>query len=80
MLTEQIKEIIEILPGGQLQIKKITEIHKDGVPIANNIHREVIEPDGILRDNLVQAVENVKADNVAKKAAQIEEKNKEGVK
>lgn len=43
-LIEQIKEIIEILPEGHVQIKKVTEIYKDGVLIANNIHREAIEP------------------------------------
>lgn len=57
-LTEQIKEIIEVLPEGQLQIKKITEIVKDGQVIANQIHREVAEPgsDVSQKSEKVQAI------------------------
>lgn len=83
-LTEQIKEIIEILPEGHVQIKKVTEIYKDGVPIANNIHREAIEPgaDVSAKSARVKDVAaavwkpEVLAEYEAKKAAQAEKENK----
>lgn len=56
--TEQTKEIIEILPEGHVQIKKVTEIYKDGVLIANNIHREALDPgsDVSQKSEKVQAI------------------------
>lgn len=83
-LTEQIKEYLEVLPDGHIQIKKITEIYKDGVLIANQIHREVAEPGSDVAaksqriKDVAQAVwkPEVLSAYEAKKAAQVEKENK----
>lgn len=43
-LEKQIEEHLEILPNGNIQIKQVTKILDDGVQIASNIHRSVVEP------------------------------------
>ena len=37
---------IEVLPMGQIQVRKDTIIEKDGVEISRAYHRHVVEPDG----------------------------------
>ena len=36
---------IEVLPMGQIQVRKDTIIEKDGVEISRTYHRHVVEPD-----------------------------------
>ena len=43
-LEKQIEEHLEILPNGNIQIKQVTKILDDGVQIASNIHRSVVQP------------------------------------
>lgn len=41
---ENTKFQMEILEDGQIQIRKITVILRDGIEIAHNYHRHVLEP------------------------------------
>lgn len=43
-LTEATKEYLEVLPNGNLQIKTVLEIYRDGVLIATQNHRSAHEP------------------------------------
>lgn len=43
-LTESITERLEVLEDGQLQIKTVTRILRDGAEIAKTIHREAVAP------------------------------------
>ena len=41
---EKIGYTMEVLEDGQIQVRKITRVLKDGIEIAHNYHRHVIEP------------------------------------
>ena len=41
---EKIGHTIEVLEDGQIQVRRVTHILKDGVEIAQQYHRHVIEP------------------------------------
>jgi disulfide oxidoreductase YuzD len=49
-LEKQVEEHLEILPNGNIQIKQVTKILDDGVVIASNIHRSVVEPGEVVAD------------------------------
>lgn len=41
---EKIGYTMEVLEDGQIQVRKITRVLKDGVEIAQQYHRHVLEP------------------------------------
>ncbi len=58
MITEQIGYTMEVLEDGQIQVKRVTHVLRDGMEIAKTLHRHVLAPgDGIkAQDPRVAAV------------------------
>ncbi len=44
MITEEIGYTMEVLEDGQIQVKRVTHILKDGEEIAKTLHRHVLAP------------------------------------
>ncbi len=42
--TEEVGHTMEVLEDGQIQVKRVTHILKDGVEIAKTLHRHVLAP------------------------------------
>jgi len=60
MLTEDVKYRAEVLENGQIQVCRVTYILKDGVRMAQQLHRHVLGPGDSLegQDSKVQAIAN----------------------
>ena len=41
---EKVGHVIEVLEDGVVQVKRVTRVLKDGVEIAKQYHRHVLEP------------------------------------
>lgn len=76
-LTERIEQKIEILHNGMIQVRNTTVIEKDGVVIARNHHRKVIDVDDDVTNesDRIKAIvpkiwtAEIKADRISEKAA-----------
>lgn len=71
---------IEVLEDGQIQVRRVNRVFKDGIKIAETYHRHVIAPDQDIKneDGRVQAVAKaVWTDEV--KTKYLKMKNKEMV-
>lgn len=54
---EKIGYTMEVLEDGQIQVRKVTRVLKDGVEIAKQYHRHVLEPGA----DMTAEVDRVKA-------------------
>ena len=54
---EKVGHVIEVLEDGVVQVKRVTRVLKDGVEIAKQYHRHVLEPGA----DMTAEVDRVKA-------------------
>ena len=72
--SEKIEEILEILPSGEIYVKTVTRVLRDGLEIATTINISKIEPGDDLNGKSAEVIAHANVaftpDKVAAKAAQ----------